>query len=142
MTSNLTRVLPYAGALPFMAGALLLLFNSETLPLIGDAQHAVLSYGLVILSFMAGVHWGQFLSGARGAFNLLLTSNAIALAGWFGFLLLPPLWFCLLLVLLFALVYVIDRPIHSGTDYLTMRRNVTGIVCVSLLLTAYSLASG
>ena len=62
MNSNnpsLLRLLPYAGALPFAGGALLVLMRVHSLPFIGSTQNAVLSYGLLIIAFMAGVHWGQ-----------------------------------------------------------------------------------
>jgi phosphoglycerol transferase MdoB-like AlkP superfamily enzyme len=141
MNNKLLRILPFAGTIPFVAGAALLLTGNQALPFIGSTERAILSYGLLILSFMAGVHWGQYLSGVRTSVDLLLTSNVITLATWFGFLLLPAQWFCLLLVLLFIAVYLIDRTLHAGSDYLTTRRNVTGIVCASLLLAAFAMRS-
>jgi uncharacterized membrane protein YoaK (UPF0700 family) len=136
--SSLLRFLPYAGALPFVIGALLVFLRVHSLPFIGSTQNAVLSYGLLIISFMAGVHWGQYLSGVRGEVNLLLSSNMVALLAWFGFLLLPTLWFCLLLIFLFAVLYLIDMQLDSPTDYLKTRRHVTAIVCLSLLVTAFA----
>lgn len=135
---NLVRVLPYAGALPFIAGALLLLTGVQDVPHLGPTRMIVLSYGLLIVSFMAGIHWGQYLSGVRSGVNLLASSNAVALAAWFGFLLLPASWFCLLLVVLFAALYGLDRMISAGTDYVATRRNVTGIVCLSLVVAAFA----
>ena len=134
--SDVHLTLPYAGALPFVGGAVCLIFGIETLPVLGSTLHFLLTYGLVIVSFMAGVHWGQYLSGVRGKVNLLVSSNAVALAAWFGFLLLSALWFCLLLVLQFTLLYVIDVRLHPGSDYLRTRRNVTMLVCLSLLAAA------
>lgn len=136
--SNLLCVLPYAGVLPFAGGALLLAMQVHDLPLLGSTQHVILSYGLLIVSFMAGVHWGQYLSGQRAKVNLLVSSNVVALVAWFGFLLLPAFWFCLLLVLLFAVLYMIDLKLHSQSDYLKSRRNVTAIVCISMLVTAFA----
>jgi hypothetical protein len=136
--SDLIRSLPYAGALPFVVGAMLLVSGVSPLPFLGSAQWVVISYGLLIISFMAGVHWGQYLVGVRAPVNLLVSSNVVALCAWFGFLLLPVFWFCLLLVVLFAVLYLIDRQLHSRSDYLNTRRNVTGLVCVSLLVTAFA----
>jgi Protein of unknown function (DUF3429) len=136
--SSLLRLLPYAGALPFAGGALLVLMRVHSLPFIGSTQYAVLSYGLLIISFMAGVHWGQYLSGVRATVNLLVSSNVVALLAWFGFLLLPVFWFCLLLIFLFAVLYLIDMQLDSPPDYLKTRCNVTAIVCLSLLVTAFA----
>ena len=113
-----------------------MLMRVHSLPFIGSTQNAVLSYGLLIVSFMAGVHWGQYLSGLRAGVNLLVSSNIVALVAWFGFLLLPAFWFCLLLVLLFAVLYLIDMKLHCQSDYLKTRRNVTAIVCTSMLVIA------
>ena len=98
----------------------------------------MLSYGLLIIAFMAGVHWGQYLSGVRGQMNLLVSSNFVALLAWFGFLLLPTVWFFVLLVALFAVLYFIDMQLHAPSDYLKTRRNVTAVVCLSLLVTAFA----
>jgi hypothetical protein len=136
-SSSLLRILPYVGALPFVGCAILLLFGVKDLPPLGDLNTVVATYGLTIVSFMAGVHWGQYLEGRRGDLNLLVASNAVTLAAWFGFLLLPPLAFSLVLVVLFGAVYVIDRQLHPQSDYLATRRNVTLLVSTSLLLGAW-----
>ncbi len=48
--------LGYAGALPFLAGALASLPVTEALRPLG--LQLLLGYGAIILSFMGGVHWG------------------------------------------------------------------------------------
>ncbi len=135
---SLLRLLPYAGALPFLGGTLMMLMRVHSLPFIGPTQNAVISYGLLIISFMAGVHWGQYLSGVRGKVNLLVSSNVVALLAWFGFLLLPTFWFLVLLVALFAVLYFIDMQLHAPSDYLKTRRNVTAVVCSSFLVMAFT----
>jgi hypothetical protein len=132
----LLHLLPYAGALPFMACAILLIAQFELLPLLGSTHNVARSYGLLIISFMAGVHWGQHLAGVRGPFSLLMSSNAAALAAWFGFLLLSLQWFYVLLIVLFAAIYIIDRQLQTDPHYMIVRRNVTVLVCPSLLVTA------
>jgi hypothetical protein len=136
-TSPLLRILPCAGALPFVGCAVLQLIGIRELPLFGDVKTVASTYGLAIISFMAGVHWGQYLEGKRVDLNLLVASNAVTLAAWFGFLLLPQFAFSLVLVVLFGVAYLIDRQLHLPSDYLTMRRNVTLIVSASLLLGAW-----
>jgi uncharacterized membrane protein YoaK (UPF0700 family) len=135
---NLLQLLPYAGALPFAGAAALLVLKVQHVPLFGTVRTVVLSYGLLIISFMAGVHWGQYLEGVRAKVNMLVSSIVVALAAWFGFLLLPAFWFCLLLIFLFAVLYLIDTQLHAPSDYLKTRRNVTVVVCFSLLVTAYA----
>jgi hypothetical protein len=136
-TSPFLRVLPYAGTLPFVGGAALQLIGISELPLLGDPRTVASSYGLAIVSFMAGVHWGQHLEGRHANVNLLITSNAVTLAAWFGFLLLPSAAFSLLLAAVFGTVYLIDRQIHPRSDYLTTRRNVSLIVSASLIIGAF-----
>jgi Protein of unknown function (DUF3429) len=139
---SLLRTLPYAGALPFLAGALAKF--SSTLPtiiyltLFVDVTHLVLSYGLMIVSFMAGVHWGQYLSGARPQINLLLSSNAVALAAWAAYILMQPFYVCFVFAGLIALLYLIDTKLHLDVQYLQTRRNVSILVCGSLLLLAFN----
>jgi hypothetical protein len=87
---TLTRPLAFAGAFPFVFAALLIFSGQKTLPVIGNVQNLATSYALLILAFMAGAHWGQYLSGAKTSLNLFLLSNALTLAGWFAYLLLSP----------------------------------------------------
>jgi small-conductance mechanosensitive channel len=140
MKIQMSHALTYAGALPFIAAAGLCLVRVETLPLAGSVQTLATSYGLVIVSFMAGVHWGQMRSGKSGALNLFVTSNTAALAAWFAFLLLPAAWFYGALILLFATLYGIDRLLHSEAHLshgdLRVRGAVTAIVCASLMVLA------
>jgi Protein of unknown function (DUF3429) len=139
--TNLLRLLPIAGAIPFIAGALALAFGIRDLFVFGSVQAAVLSYALLIVSFMSGVHWGQHLSGARTRVNLLISSNIAALAAWFGFLLLPKSAFCVLLTVLFIVLNSIDGHLHEqgviDSRYKQMRNYVTAATCVSLLIVGY-----
>jgi Protein of unknown function (DUF3429) len=140
--SPLLRILPYAGTLPFVVGALSNL--SSTLPtiiyltLFMDVQHLVLSYGLLIVSFLAGVQWGQYLSGLRPRINLLVSSNVVALVAWVAYIRLQPFYLCFVFAALFALLYAIDTQLNLALEYLRTRRNVTIIVCVSLLAVAFA----
>lgn len=142
VSAPLIRILPYAGVLPFVGCASLLLFGVKSLPPFGQTNTVMFTYGLVIVSFMAGVHWGQYLSGVRTRANLLASSNAVALAAWFGFLLLPPFFFSFLLIVLFIILNSIDNHLgDEGTldaSYRKSRRNVTALVCISLLAVAFA----
>jgi Protein of unknown function (DUF3429) len=140
--SPLQRALMYAGTLPFIAGAVLLPIGVTQVTWLGNIKAAVLAYGLTIVSFMAGVHWGQYLAGVRTQVNLLVSSNVATLAAWFGFLLLPPFYFAVLLIILFIVLNAIDGHLRAAGSidvaYASARRNVTGIVCLALLVAAFA----
>lgn len=87
MQDNRTyTALALAGTIPFVACALLPLFGVASVPYLGPLEHVVASYGLAIVCFLAGAHWGIYLSGrSADSLNLFLISNAIFLAVWFAF---------------------------------------------------------
>jgi ATP/ADP translocase len=136
----ITRPLAFAGALPFVASALLLWADHTSLPVLGSVANIAASYGLLILAFMAGVHWGQRLSGVETSLNLFLTSNVTALAGWFAYLLMAPRLFFASLAVLFAVVLLIDRRLgaegHVSIDYIRTRTAVSALVVLSLAVIA------
>jgi Protein of unknown function (DUF3429) len=140
--STLIRILPYAGTLPFIYGAVSRfsggLSAMQHVRFFPDMQHMILSYGLLIISFMAGVHWGQYLAGLRPRINLLLSSNAVALLAWFCYLQLRPFELLLVYSGIFAGLYVIDVQMGLDARYMQTRRNVTAIVCSSLLVVAFT----
>lgn len=136
----LARVLPLAGALPFLLGAALLTFNVPVLPVLGPVQVLVSAYGLAIVSFMAGVHWGQHMSGVSCPWNLLLTSNAATLIAWLSFVFMPPAWFAGVLAFLFLILLRIDQMLAGANaidhNYFRTRVVVTGLVVLSLAVIA------
>jgi Protein of unknown function (DUF3429) len=140
--SNFLRILPYAGTLPFIYGAASRFSDSLSVPVYLvfylDVRHMVLSYGLLIISFMAGVHWGQYLSGLRPRLNLLLSSNALAVSAWFFYLKLQPFELLLVFAGIFAVIYIIDLQLKLDASYMETRRNVTAIVCGCLLVIAFT----
>lgn len=136
----LLRWLPFAGALPFVFGALAMLMGLNTLPVLGSVQEMVLAYGLAILSFMAGVHWGQHLSGLNCRTNLLVTSNVITVSAWLGYLTLAPYQFAILLMELFVALLLVDRQLSAlgslNSAYAQTRHGVTILVVLSLAAVA------
>jgi hypothetical protein len=135
-STAITRPLAFAGALPFVASALLLWSGHSMLPLVGSVQGLVASYGLLILAFMAGVHWGQRLAGVETQVNLFLLSNATALGGWFAYLLLSPRLYFASLAVLFAILLLVDRHLGAkgilSEDYVRTRSVVSALVVMSL----------
>ena len=72
-------VLGYLGTLPFLLAVMLLSMSIYHLPMIGSVQRMVSVYGLVILVFMAGAHWGQaIVLKDKAVRHLPFISNAFA----------------------------------------------------------------
>lgn len=110
---RLATILTYAGILPpWLLLALAQVTDVGGLPL------AALGYGAVIASFVAGIQWSTFLhTGGRTPVNLLLVSNAGALAAWAMVLVSVwsmPLGFAGLAAVLGALLYVDERCFAAG----------------------------
>lgn len=137
---TLYRILAYAGALPFVATALFSYFDPESWPwLVHVPRHFILTYALVILSFMCGVHWGTYLYKQEECpINLFLISNMVVIALWLGLILPMFFWKILIAILGFAILLAIDYILFKRQiitpDYWRTRRNVTAIVIVSLLI--------
>ena len=84
--TKLYTALALAGTIPFIAGALLPLLGHDSLPYLGPTDLLVASYGLAIVCFLAGAHWGTYLCARSAAsLNLFVSSNAIFLAVWFAY---------------------------------------------------------
>lgn len=110
---NLARILAYCGILPPWLA--LILHVSTGLPWAG---FAALTYGAVIASFVCGMHWGLAMQPRPAMpINLLLTSNAGALAAWS--MLLISLWstdLALLgLVVVLGMLLLIDRELLAAS---------------------------
>lgn len=138
--------LTFAGAIPFVACAFLLMIDVVTVPMLGSVGDVLSAYGLVIASFMAGAHWGNHLSLAddnKWAIRLPLYSNIIALGLWLGFLILSASSFIWLLVIGFISLLVIDYSLHRAQiishAYFKVRQYVTAIVVISLVIAALQL---
>lgn len=130
--------LAFAGALPFMIGALCLASGISTLPVLGSVDTILSTYALVILSFMAGSHWGQHLEMAGiWSIRLPLLSNAVALLGWIGFLVLPFKPLAVLFSAVFLVLLLIDRSLFRqdliDAGYYRIRKWVTAVVVLALL---------
>ena len=85
--TKIYTALALAGTIPFIAAALLPLLGHDALPYVGPLDEMVASYGLAIVCFLAGAHWGTYLSGrSADSLNLFVISNVIFLAVWFAYL--------------------------------------------------------
>jgi len=132
---TLARVLTFAGALPFVAAVIALALA----PAMATAAvwQAVLGYGAVIASFVAGIHWGLFVYRDRAMpLNLFITSNLCALAAWAA-LLVPSLTGALtLLIAVFAALFAIDHSLYAAKAhahwFYKLRATITAIVIAAL----------
>ncbi|MGE6474325.1 DUF3429 domain-containing protein [Psychrobacter sp. NPDC078631] len=138
--------LTFAGTIPFIACAFLLMVDVVTVPMLGSVGDVLSAYGLVIASFMAGAHWGNHLDLAddnKWAVRLPLYSNVIALGLWLGFLILSASSFIWLLVIGFISLLVIDYNLNRAQiishAYFKVRQYVTAIVVISLVIAALQL---
>lgn len=137
---RLYTLLTYAGALPFVACALLPWVGVEHVGRLGSVYRIAALYGLVIASFVAGSHWGIYLSRRGDApVNLFVTSNVVAVAVWFVSLLGNFRSTLLALMLAFAYLVLVDFRLQRAgittTDYWRTRLRVSAIVVASLAVT-------
>ena len=138
--TRIYSLLTYAGALPFIACALLPLIGVSSIKLIGSVDYIAAVYALAIVSFMAGVHWGMALYPQRTEWpvNLFLSSNAVTIMAWLAFLTTTPKITLIICILAFLYLLWVDYRLYSlnllTAHYLQTRRNVTALVVISLLL--------
>lgn len=138
--------LTFAGAIPFVLGAVFITIGIDAIPVLGKTTDILSIYGLVIASFMAGAHWGNHLNLAdhdTWTVTLPIFSNIIALVLWLWFLTLSTAGFIWLLVAIFISMFVIDYGLHQvhiiNNDYFRVRKYVTIIVVVALIIAGVKL---
>ncbi|MEM7619030.1 MAG: DUF3429 domain-containing protein [Pseudomonadota bacterium] len=129
--------LTYAGALPFVICMFFISFGISQVFYLPRFDHIVSSYALVILSFLAGVHWGIYLYKEQDIpINLFVLSNVVTLFAWFAFLFTTLFWQLVIFSLSFALLLRVDYSLFRQSlitlDYFQTRCNVTSIVILSL----------
>lgn len=68
-----------------------------------DVEALLVAYSAVIVSFIAGIHWGIFLF-KQGSLNLFLYSNIIALLAWLSIF---SIFFLNLIILILCLFFLL-----------------------------------
>lgn len=138
---KLSPYLTFAGSIPFIACAILLIVGVDSVLALGKTSNILATYGLVIATFMAGAQWGNHLALADDnpwVARLPILSNLITLVLWFGFLLLSTAAFIWLLVIGFISLLLIDYGLNQAsiitTKYFSVRKYVTLIVVISLII--------
>ncbi|GJM09362.1 MAG: hypothetical protein DHS20C11_16380 [Lysobacteraceae bacterium] len=140
---NIPRNLALAGTLPFVVCTLAAV--GVSVPGLSALPWAIVanSYGLAIVSFMAGAQWGLCLSRPSPPIAILLFSNAVTLVAWSAFLTFGQQLTLFVLAVAFIALLVVDWRLHHrqwlSQHYWRTRLVVTAIVVVCLLLMATSL---
>jgi hypothetical protein len=135
--NTLAEIVSYAGVVPFVLCLL-------GVALLGDyedrelAQRIDISYGAAVLSFVGAVHWGLALAGrltwgalriAAAVLPALLGATSTILGGQRGLA---------LLVVGFGVFWLYEHRRVGGelpADYLSLRRNLSLVVCTLLAVT-------
>ena len=140
----LTPILTYAGSIPFVACGVLLFMDQDTLPILGPSylghiESIISFYGLVIVSFMAGTHWGIHINDSSKISKILpITSNLVALISWISHLVVSFKVFIFVISVFFAMILFIDKLLRDeeiiSNEYFKLRFSVTIIVLFSLAL--------
>jgi len=137
--TKLYTALALAGTIPFVAAALLPLLGYDSLPHLGPLDQVVASYGLAIVCFLAGAHWGIYLSGRTAdSLNLFVISNAIFLAVWFTYIGAGVQTAIGVQIFAFLALLLIDLRLRTGdvisATYLRVRTVATLIAVLSLFI--------
>jgi len=137
-TTKTYTALALAGTIPFIAAAVLPLLGYDSLPYLGPLDQLVASYGLAIVCFLAGAHWGTYLSGrSADSLNLFVTSNAIFLAVWFAYIGAGLKTAISIQILAFLTLLFIDQRLTASSVisamYFRVRVAASSIAIVSLL---------
>ena len=136
---NFARALTYAGALPFIAGTVMLFAApAATQPIFGKL---LITYAVVIASFLGGIQWGVALNAAEtaptSARNLFFISVVPALFAW-AILFIPSYGVQLIAAAtLFASIWALDallalQKLIPGW-FFRLRCAITGIVVLCLV---------
>ena len=134
---KLYPLLTYAGVLPFIGCALMPFVGMTEFWNLGSFDHIAATYGLAIVCFLCGAHWGTYLyHRAAAPDNLFITSNVIVVACWFAFLMAAQAITLFVLILAFLCLLLIDyRLLQAGLltgYYFRMRTTATVIAVLAL----------
>ncbi len=100
---RLAKALAYSGLLPFLYFPVYLFFTGNSVIFGFDVEALLVAYSAVIVSFIAGIHWGIFLF-KKSSLNLFLCSNIIALLACLSIF---SIFFLNLIILILCLFFLI-----------------------------------
>ena len=136
---SLYSALASGGLLPFFATALASVLGIAQIPGLGAPAELLNSYGLVIVCFLAGVHWATAIYHEDKALRkLLVVSNAVLLTVWIAYAT-GPLSISLLaqviaLIVLLAIDFWIKNSGLIAMNYWHVRVVATMLASVSILV--------
>lgn len=140
--------LGYAGLFPFVFAALYLGYaalQASQPSFVEPIARAAAIYGAAILSFLGGVRWGVAMAGRQRGMREFVLSVLPSLLGW-GAALLPPVAAMVVLAGGFLMQAGWDqRAAVKGSLplwYATLRRRLSVVVTVALLVSAAGLLLG
>lgn len=128
--------LAYAGAVPFMIGALLVwLVHDDVQPY---AALALSAYAALIASFLGGVHWGLAMRISEPPASAFAWAVLPALVAWPA-LLMPPDAALAMLGALLVGCYLVDRrlyPVYGVAHWLNLRFRLSAMAALSCFIGA------
>lgn len=136
---RLQTLLTWLGFIPFIFFAAMFLFGDwDSLITPGYALVSYAIYAAVILSFMAGTHWGMALTAQlEDARATLLWSNVIAVMAWIGIAMQFKVYGFLLVCSGFLLQLWRDRQFfqagHIDSAYYRLRLTMTCCVVLTII---------
>lgn len=134
---TLAQVLTYAGTLPFLGAVAASIVHPDFLGL--NYEHIVLTYGAVIASFIAGIHWGTYLF-KDAPINLFVHSNIATLLAWFAVVANLPGSAGILIICFFYLLFIDKQLSNAGIiEDWYMRMRLIASVVVMFALAAHVL---
>jgi hypothetical protein len=132
----MVKILSYAGTLPYLIALVIGLtpYKWQAWPFL---VVLLSTYSALIVSFIAGSHWGLLLSKPKESKALLVLTNMLVLFAWFGMLI--PSWiisFSILFICFWAVLAVDYKLYKKGLflqTYFNMRLMITIVVSISFM---------
>ena len=151
VTPNIIKALGYAGLLPFLITAVVMLNAVINGPGLQGAAvfnlyapYVFISYSAVILSFMAGTLWAKWESGSDSTMTnaAVLFSNVVSLTAWLALLMIfmssiMTVFAVTILLVGFASLLWVERLTKTASDYWQMRVNLTSSVMLMHAVVIY-----
>ena len=132
--------LTYAGTIPFILCSICFSAGIKSIYLLGSVNKILSAYGLVILSFLSGSHWGQHLYINRRIWGCTLPvlSNIIVVLLYFSFLVIRFKELVAIFVAAFIILLIIDHRLFQmhliSGHYFQTRCFVSAIVIISFII--------
>ncbi len=132
----LARRWTMAGLVPFVIGALLVwLVYDHVRPYV---SHTLSAYAGVVVSLLAGVHWGLAMRDSQVHPQLFGWSAALMLGAWIG-VVMPPYAGLVVQGAMLVAGYMVDRKVYPAeglSHWLTLRFRLSALAALSCFIGA------